>query len=216
MMNLTTPSFSFWNYALETTTWILNMVPTKKADKTPYELCEIPIEVEVFKPPQEEVVPICKFARTHQALDRLYLNVKVEEHSLAVLNEPTNYKAAILDPKSNKWIDAINAEIQSMKDNQVWHLVDLLPNCFTQTYRVDYEETFSPVDDIRAIRILIAIAAFFDYEIWQMDVKIAFLNGYLDEDIYMVQPEGFVNPNHPRKVCKLQRSIYGLKQASRS
>ncbi|GKF44833.1 retrotransposon protein, putative, ty1-copia subclass, partial [Tanacetum coccineum] len=54
------------------------------------------------------------------------------------------------------------------------------------------------------------------HEIWQMDVKTAFLNGYLDEDIYMVQPEGFVNPNHPRKVCKLQRSIYGLKQASRS
>ncbi|GJV51329.1 retrotransposon protein, putative, ty1-copia subclass, partial [Tanacetum coccineum] len=54
------------------------------------------------------------------------------------------------------------------------------------------------------------------YEIWQMDVKTAFLNGYLDEDIYMVQPEGFVDPNHPRKVCKLQISMYGLKQASRS
>ncbi|GJX52612.1 retrotransposon protein, putative, ty1-copia subclass [Tanacetum coccineum] len=81
---------------------------------------------------------------------------------------------------------------------------------------VDYEETFSPVADIRAIRILISIAAFYDYEIWQMDVKTAFLNGYLDEDIYMVQPEGFVDPKHPRKVCKLQRSIYGLKQASKS
>ncbi|GJX53915.1 retrotransposon protein, putative, ty1-copia subclass [Tanacetum coccineum] len=84
------------------------------------------------------------------------------------------------------------------------------------TLRVDMEETFSPVADIRAIRILISIAAYYDYEIWQMDVKTAFLNGYLDEDIYMVQPEGFVDPNHPRKVCKLQRSIYGLKQASRS
>nr|GEW06489.1 retrotransposon protein, putative, Ty1-copia subclass [Tanacetum cinerariifolium] len=82
--------------------------------------------------------------------------------------------------------------------------------------RVDYEETFSPVSDIRDIRILISIVAFYDYKIWKMDVKIAFLNGYLDEDIYMVQPEGFVDPNHPRKVCKLQRSIYGLKQASRS
>ncbi|GJU72641.1 retrotransposon protein, putative, ty1-copia subclass [Tanacetum coccineum] len=87
---------------------------------------------------------------------------------------------------------------------------------YTQLYGVDYEETFLPVADIRAIRILISIAAYYDYEIWQMDVKTAFLNGYLDEDIYMVQPEGFVDPNHPRKVCKLQRSIYGLKQASRS
>ncbi|GJS73661.1 retrovirus-related pol polyprotein from transposon TNT 1-94, partial [Tanacetum coccineum] len=86
----------------------------------------------------------------------------------------------------------------------------------TQLYGVDYEETFSPVADVRAIRILIAIAAFYDYEIWQMDFKTAFLNGYLDEDIYMVQHEGFVDPKHLRKVCKLQRSIYGLKQASRS
>ncbi|GJW73907.1 retrotransposon protein, putative, ty1-copia subclass [Tanacetum coccineum] len=70
---------------------------------------------------------------------------------------------------------------------------------FTQTYKVDYEETFSPVADIRAIRILIAIAAFYDYEIWQMDVKTAFLNGYLDEDIYMVQPEGFIDPKHSKK-----------------
>ncbi|GJU75915.1 retrotransposon protein, putative, ty1-copia subclass [Tanacetum coccineum] len=92
----------------------------------------------------------------------------------------------------------------------------LVAKGYTQLYRVDYEETFSPVADIRAIRILISIAAYYDYEIWQMDVKTAFLNGYLDEDIYMVQPEGFVDPNHPRKVCKLQRSIYGLKQASRS
>ncbi|GKB84619.1 putative retrotransposon ty1-copia subclass protein [Tanacetum coccineum] len=97
-------------------------------------------------------------------------------------------------------------EMQSMKDNDVWELVELPLNAktvghkwlfkkktdmdgavhtfkshliakgFTQTYRVDYEETFSPVADNRAIRILIAIAAFFDYEIWQMDVKTAFLN----------------------------------------
>nr|GFB91836.1 retrotransposon protein, putative, Ty1-copia subclass [Tanacetum cinerariifolium] len=60
----------------------------------------------------------------------------------------------------------------------------------TQTFRIDYQETFSPVADIRAIRILIAIAAYCDYEIWQMDVKTAFLNGRLDEDIYMEQSEG--------------------------
>ncbi|GJZ22357.1 retrotransposon protein, putative, ty1-copia subclass [Tanacetum coccineum] len=75
----------------------------------------------------------------------------------------------------------------------------LVAKGFTQTYGVDYEETFSPVADIRAIRILIAIAAFYDYEIWILDVKTAFLNSYLDEDIYMVQPEGFIDPKHPRK-----------------
>nr|GEV11755.1 hypothetical protein [Tanacetum cinerariifolium] len=70
--------------------------------------------------------------------------------------------------------------------------------------------------DIKAIRILIAIAAYYDYEIWKMDVKTAFLNDRLNKDVYMVQHHGFVNPKHPRRVCKLQRSIYGLKQASRS
>nr|GEY86254.1 hypothetical protein [Tanacetum cinerariifolium] len=86
---------------------------------------------------------------------------------------------------------------------------------FTQTYGVNYEETFSPVADIRAIRILIAIAAYYDYEIWQMDVKTAFLNGHISKEVYMEQPEGFVNPKYPNHVCKLKRSIYGLKQASR-
>ncbi|GJS07197.1 retrotransposon protein, putative, ty1-copia subclass, partial [Tanacetum coccineum] len=198
------------------------------------------------QPPQEEAIPIRRSERTRRTPNRLCLNVEVEEHSLRDLGETTNYKAAMLDPESKKCVDAMNADMQSMIDNMVWLLVDLPPNCktvrskwilkkkidmdgnvhiykarlvvkgYTQTYMVDYEETFSPVANIRAIRILISIAAFYDYEIWQMDVKTAFLNGYLDEDIYMVQPEGFVNPNHPRKVCKLQRFIYGLKQASRS
>ena len=61
-----------------------------------------------------------------------------------------------------------------------------------------------------------AIAAFYDYEIWQMDVKTAFLNGFLVEELYLMQPEGFINPKDANKVCKLQRSIYGLVQASRS
>ena len=76
---------------------------------------------------------------------------------------------------------------------------------------VDYEETFSPVAMLKSIRILLSIAASLDYEIWQMDVKTAFLNGYLDESIYMVQPEGYVAQGQEQKVCKLLRSIYGLK-----
>ncbi|GJW07825.1 putative RNA-directed DNA polymerase [Tanacetum coccineum] len=286
-INLTTLPLSFWDYALESATRILNMVPTKKVDKTPYELwyekvpnlsylkvwgCEalvkrdtpdkleqrsvkyaeffekrlisqeiseravdleeiqeeedttpskitsnIPQEVEGFEPPQEEVILIRMSERTRRAPNRLCLNVDVGEYSLGDLNEPTSYKATILDSESNKWIDAMNAEIQSMMDNMVWVLVDLPPGCktvgskwlfkkktdmdgivhvykarlvakgYTQLYGVDYEETFSLVTDIRAIRILISIAAYYDYK-----------NGKWI------------------KVCKLQRSIYGLKQASRS
>ena len=79
---------------------------------------------------------------------------------------------------------------------------------------MDYEETFSPVAMLKSIRILLSIAATLDYEIWQMDVKTAFLNGKLDEVIYMDQPEGFKVSGQEGKVCKLNRSIYGLKQAS--
>ncbi|GJW77110.1 retrotransposon protein, putative, ty1-copia subclass [Tanacetum coccineum] len=184
----------------------IDLEEIQNKDTSPFEITsKIPMEVEGFEPPQEEVIPIHRSERTHRAPNRLCLNVKAEEHSLGDLNEPTSYKATMLDSESNKWIDVMNAEIQSMIDNMVWVLVDLPPNShlvakgYTQLYEVDYEETFSPVADIRAIRILISIAAFYDYEIWQMDVKTAFLNGYLDEDIYMVQPEGFVDPNHPRK-----------------
>src|SRR3954468_5966043 len=63
---------------------------------------------------------------------------------------------------------------------------------------------------------MLAIAAYYDYEIWQMDGKTAFLNGLLKEELYMIQPEGFVDPKGANKVCKLQRSIYGLVQASPS
>nr|GEZ11549.1 putative retrotransposon Ty1-copia subclass protein [Tanacetum cinerariifolium] len=124
------------------------------------------------------------------------------------LNEPANYKAALPDPEFEKWLVAMNAEMQSMYDNKVWRLVVLPPNAkvvkskwiykkktdmdckvhmykarlvtkgCSQTYGVDYEKIFSPVADIRAIRILIAIAAYYGYEIWQMDVKTVFLNGF--------------------------------------
>ncbi|KAL5816032.1 hypothetical protein ACOSQ3_024410 [Xanthoceras sorbifolium] len=69
---------------------------------------------------------------------------------------------------------------------------------------------------LKSIRILLYIAASLDLEIWQMDIKITFLNGNLDESIYMRQPEGFIEKGQEQRVCKLQRSIYGLKQASRS
>ncbi|GJW55201.1 retrotransposon protein, putative, ty1-copia subclass [Tanacetum coccineum] len=151
---------------------------------------------------------------------RMCLYIDAEEHELGDLGEPANYKAALLDIESDKWLNAMNVEMKSMKDNEVWDLVDLPPNDktigskwlfkkktnmdgavhtykarlvakgFTQTYRVDYEKTFSLVADIRAIRILIAIVTYYDYEIWQMDVKTAFLNRHLSEEVYMQQPEG--------------------------
>ncbi|GKC15869.1 ribonuclease H-like domain-containing protein [Tanacetum coccineum] len=77
----------------------------------------------------------------------------------------------------------------------------LVAKGYTQSYEIATEEIFSTVADIKAIRIILAITAFYDYEIWQMDVKIAFLNGHPRKDVYMVQTEGSVNSKHPRKVC---------------
>nr|GEV98636.1 hypothetical protein [Tanacetum cinerariifolium] len=162
--------------------------------------------------PKTYVNPIYRFARIPQAPERYDFYIDVEKHVLGDHGEPTNYRVTLLDPKFDKWLKAMNAKMQSMKDNQVWTLVDLPSNCkmlvskwlfkkktdmhgnihtykarlvvkgFTQTYEVDYEETFSPIADIKAIRILIAIAAFCDYDIWKMDVKTAFLNGRLNKD----------------------------------
>ena len=94
--------------------------------------------------------------------------------------------------------------------------LDLWERVLSQVQGVNYDENFSPVAMLKSVRIMLAIAAFYDYEIWQMDVKTAFLNGFLEEELYMMQPEGFVDPKDDNKVCKLHRSIYGLVQASQS
>ncbi|KAJ9566729.1 hypothetical protein OSB04_002695 [Centaurea solstitialis] len=182
--------------------------------------------------------------RIRQEPDR-YLGFLVSQDD-GDLNEPTSYGEAVSGSESEQWQEAMKAEMQSMYDNQVWELTDLPQHCravgrkwvfkkktdmdgnvhtfkarlvakgFTQTHGIDYDETFSPVAMLKSIRILMAISAYFNYEIWQMDVKTAFLNGKLTEDVYMEQPEGFIDPKNPNKVCKLLKSIYGLKQASRS
>ena len=111
----------------------------------------------------------------------------------------------------NKWIfkKKTNAD-----DNVTIYKARLVAKGFRQVQGVEYDEIFSLVTMLNSVRIMSAIATF--YEIWQMDVKTAFLNGFLKEELYMMQPEGFVNPKGANKMCKLQRSIYGLVQASRS
>ena len=81
---------------------------------------------------------------------------------------------------------------------------------------VDYEEVFSPVARYTSVRSLLALANAHNLEIHQMDVKPAFLNGSLDYEIYMSQPEGFVDPDRPNHVCKLKKSIYYISQLVRA
>ena len=81
---------------------------------------------------------------------------------------------------------------------------------------VDFDETFAPVARLESIRILLAIANHLNFKLYQMDVKSAFLNGMLQEEVYVEQPKGFVDPHRPDDVYKLKRALYGLKQAPRA
>jgi hypothetical protein len=87
---------------------------------------------------------------------------------------------------------------------------------FKQIHGVDYDKTFSLIMMLKSVKILLEIVAYFNYEIWQMDVKTTFLNRNQTEDVYTIQPESFVDAKNVGNICKLQKSIYGLKQASLS
>ena len=86
---------------------------------------------------------------------------------------------------------------------------------YSKRERIDFKETFSPVSTKDSFRVIIAIVAHFDLELHQMDVKTTFLNGDIDEDVYMEQPTGFAEVGKEDLVCKLNKSIHGLKQALR-
>nr|GEY67436.1 hypothetical protein [Tanacetum cinerariifolium] len=125
--------------------------------------------------------------------------------------DPRTYNEAVQSRDVAFWKEAIDDEIRSIMENNTWVLSDLLPGC--KPLGTDYFDTYAPVARITTIRLLLALAAIHNLVIHQMNVKIAFLNGDLDEKVYMKQPERFVMPSNEHKVCKLVKSLYGLKQA---
>ena len=184
-------------------------------------------------------------SRIHSVLERYGFLISEQKNVLHVENdEPTTYEESLNSSESDQWLNAMKSEMDSMYTNQVWTLVDppegikpigckwifkkktymegnvityiarLMAKGYRKKQGVDYNETFSPVAMLKSIRILLGIAAHYNYEIWKMDEKTTFLNGNLTEKVYMTQPVGFISRSGS-KVCKLRRSIYGLKQASR-
>ncbi|GJZ32000.1 retrovirus-related pol polyprotein from transposon TNT 1-94 [Tanacetum coccineum] len=157
--------------------------------------------------------------------------------------EPKNIKETMVD---SAWIEAMQEELHQFDRLQVWELVDkpfgknviklkwlwknkkdedqtvirnkarLVAKGYAQEEGIDFEESFAPVARLEAVRIFVAYAAHKSFPIYQMDVKTAFLNGPLKEEVYVAQPDGFVDPDHPDKVYRLRKALYGLKQAPRA
>ncbi|GJX57928.1 retrovirus-related pol polyprotein from transposon TNT 1-94 [Tanacetum coccineum] len=157
--------------------------------------------------------------------------------------EPKNYKDALTQAC---WIEAMQEELHEFERLEVWELVPppdkafvitlkwiykvkldelggilknkarLVARGYRQEEGIDFEESFAPVARLEAIRIFLAFAAHMNMVVYQMDVKTAFLNGNLREEVYVSQPDGFVDPDKPNYVYKLKKALYGLKQAPRA
>ncbi|GJU81841.1 retrovirus-related pol polyprotein from transposon TNT 1-94 [Tanacetum coccineum] len=131
--------------------------------------------------------------------------------------EPKKVSEALKHPG---WVDAMQDELNQFSRNKVWTLV---PAPYGKTIigsrwqeGIDYDETFAPVARLEAIRIFLAFATYMNFIVYQMDVKSAFLNGKLKEEVYVKQPPGFESNEFPNHVCKLDKALYGLKQAPRA
>ena len=157
--------------------------------------------------------------------------------------EPKTVKEVLTDAN---WIEAMQEELEQFLRNKVWNLVPrpmntniigtkcifknksnkfgtiirnkarLVAQGYTQMEGIDFDETFAPVARLESIRLLLSIACLIGFRLFQMDVKSAFLNGVLNEEVYVEQPKGFEDPHAPDHVYKLDKALYGLKQAPRA
>ncbi|GJR97567.1 copia protein [Tanacetum coccineum] len=140
-----------------------------------------------------------------------------KDHPLEnIIVEPKNYKDALTQAC---WIEAMQEELHEFERLEVWELVPPLDKRHLSSLlsgSIRFEESFAPVARLEAIRIFLAFAAHMNMVVYQMDVKTAFLNGNLREEVYVSQPDGFVDPDKPNYVYKLKKALYGLKQAPRA
>ncbi|GJX87625.1 retrovirus-related pol polyprotein from transposon TNT 1-94 [Tanacetum coccineum] len=159
--------------------------------------------------------------------------------------EPSNFQEALNNPDASFWKEAMQEEIEALHKNKTWELVPLpggrkpignkwvykikrngddqveryrarlVVKGYAQKEGIDFNEIFSPVVRMTTVRVVLAMCATYDLHLEQLDVKTAFLHGNLEEEIYMLQPEGFKQKGKENLVCRLNKSLYGLKQAPR-
>ncbi|GKA27957.1 putative RNA-directed DNA polymerase [Tanacetum coccineum] len=137
---------------------------------------------------------------------------KISDITLSELDEPANYKEAMASPKAAKWKEAMKSEIQSMYDNQVWNVVDTIPGLKIVGCKWIFKKKRYMDGNVHTYkaRIMLAIAAFHGYEIWQMDVKTAFLNGKLTDDVFVAQPEGLKMQSTLKECASFKRPFMDL------
>ena len=158
-------------------------------------------------------------------------------------SSPSSLNEALSD---DRWTKAMKEEMDALQKNQTWDLVPLprgkkrvgcqwvytikykadgsierykarlVAKGYTQTYGVDYTETFALVAKFNTVRVLLSLAANLDWPLQQFDVKNAFLHGNLKEEVYMDIPPGYASVSQPEMVCKLNKALYGLKQSPRA
>ena len=158
-------------------------------------------------------------------------------------SEPKRVEEALQD---ENWVESMHEELNQLVRNDVWKLTPRLENVhvigtkwifknktdedgeiiqnksrlvaqgYTQVKGVDFDKSFALLARLESIRILMSIACTMNFKLYQMDVKCAFLNGYLNEEVFIEQPKGFEDPHFPNHVLKLKKTLYGLKQAPRA
>jgi hypothetical protein len=173
-------------------------------------------------------------SKSPQQVNLALMSEVVHSYDLVSFNEAN---------QKQEWRDAMQVEYDALMKNNTWKLVELPPTkkpigCkwvyhtkfksdgsidkykarlvakgYAQKEGIDYEETFAPTAKLITIKMLLALATQFGWQVHQMDIKSAFLNGDLQEEVYMEQPEGFAVEGKEKLVCKLVKALYGLKQA---
>ncbi|KAE8666818.1 hypothetical protein F3Y22_tig00112491pilonHSYRG00346 [Hibiscus syriacus] len=208
-------SKKFWAEAANTAMFLLNRLPTKAVQgKTPFEACRDVhfVEDQQWNWEDDEVnlVPNTESFKDENIDDPLVRGTKLlsdiyERCNVGVL-EPADFYIAKDDPR---WISAMQEEFRMIEGNQTWELVPR--PCHKKVIG-----RLAPVARLDTVRLLLALATQKGWKIFQLDVKSAFLNGYLQEEIYVEQPEGFEVDGEVNKVYLLKKALYGLKQAPRA
>ena len=240
----------FWAEAISTAVYLKNRSPSKVLNKTPFEVWHgrkpKVNHFRVFGSDAYAHIPKDERAK-FDSKTRKCVMLGCQEYCniCEVPKSPMSYQEAAVGPDKEKWEVAMNTEMASLKENNVWDLVEppvgqkivgckwvykiktvadgsvqrykarLVAQGFTQKYGTDFDKTFCPVVRQESLRLLMALSVQHGLTLHQIDVTTTFLNGKLDKEVYMQQSNGYVCKGKEKYVCKLNKSIYGLKQSPR-